>query len=128
MPPKLRPCKYAECNNSFLQYNSLTQFCSPQCKKASGKFKAPNKVSEKRKEENKLYSALRADFLSLPENQICPITGLPTTDIHHKKGRIGKLLTDTRFWIALSREGHDFVEANPQWAYENGYSLKRNKK
>jgi len=48
-----------------------------------------------------------------------------TTDIHHKKGRIGKLYLDITFWIALSREGHCMVEENPEWAKENGYSLDR---
>jgi len=48
-----------------------------------------------------------------------------TTDIHHKKGRIGKLYLETTFWIALSREGHRMVEENPEWAKEQGYSLDR---
>jgi len=83
------------------------------------------KVSDKRKIENAKYSVLRIEFLGKKENQICPITGWPTTDIHHKKGRIGDLFLDTRYWIALSREGHQHVEDNPQWAKENGYSLDR---
>jgi len=128
MPPKLKECKNPECKNTFLLYNSLKPYCSTKCEKACKKRTPLKKVSEKRKKENILYSELRIDFLSLPENQICPITGQPTTDIHHKKGRIGKLLTDTNYWIALSREGHEFVESNPEWAYENGYSLKRNQK
>lgn len=83
------------------------------------------KVSEKRKIENLKYSAQRIVFLGKPENKICPITKQPTTDIHHKKGRIGDLLLDERYWVALSREGHKFVEENPEWAKENGYSLNR---
>lgn len=83
------------------------------------------KVSKKRQIENAKYSVLRIEFLGKPENQICPITKQPTTDIHHKKGRVGSLFLDTRYWVALSREGHKFVEENPEWAKENGYSLNR---
>jgi len=84
-----------------------------------------SKVSKKRKIEQLQYSVLRTEFLSKKENQICPITKKQTTDIHHKKGRIGDLLLDTKYWVALSREGHKYVEDNPIWAKENGYSLSR---
>lgn len=87
-------------------------------------YKIP-KVSDKRKVDNAKYLVLRIEFLGKPENQKCPITGKPTTDVHHSKGRIGSLLLDTRYWIALSREGHKQVEENPDWAKENGYSLDR---
>ena len=82
-------------------------------------------VSAKQSKRLKEYNKLRLEFLSKPENQICPITGGKTTEIHHKKGRIGKLLNDTRYWIALSRDGHLEVEFRPTWAKENGYSLNR---
>ena len=83
------------------------------------------KVSKKRQIKNLQYSVLRTEFLGKKENQICPITGKPTTDIHHKKGRVGELFLDTKYWVALSREGHRFVEENPEWAKEKGYSLNR---
>ena len=83
------------------------------------------KVSKKRQIQNLQYSVLRTEFLGKKENQICPITGNPTTDIHHKKGRVGELFLDTKYWVALSREGHRFVEENPEWAKEKGYSLNR---
>lgn len=108
-------------------------YCSAACKFKYAKpiniklkaMKPIPKVSDKRKVENAKYSVLRIEFLGKKENQICPITGWPTTDIHHKKGRIGELFLDTRYWIALSREGHQHVEDNPEWAKENGYSLDR---
>jgi len=71
------------------------------------------------------YSVLRTEFLAKKENQICPITKQPTTDIHHKRGRVGSLYLDTKHWIALSREGHKFVEENPEWSKQNGYSENR---
>lgn len=107
------PFKYGLCQQCYYEF-AKTQ---PR--------KQINKYSDKRKKQNIEYLTLRKKFLEQPENKICPITNKPTTDIHHKKGRIGKLLTDTSQWIALSREGHKFVEENPQWAKENKYSLNR---
>ena len=91
----------------------------------TNKPKRINQKSKKRIDQEKIYTQLRKAFLNKKENKICPITKKPTTDIHHKKGRIGDLLLDTKYWVALSREGHKKVEENPLWAKENGYSLSR---
>ena len=119
--------KYGLCPDCFkLWYNENKNIESKSNNKTEIKrTKRIKPISDKRKEENKIYSKLRIDFLSQPQNKKCPITGKPTTDIHHMKGRIGKLLNDTTYWIALSREGHRYVEDNPKWAKENGYTLHR---
>ena len=87
--------------------------------------KAIPKRSKKKIVEDLQYSVLRKEFLGKPENRICPITGEEATTIHHKKGRLGDLYLDTRYWIALSMRGHETVENSPQWAKEMGYSLSR---
>lgn len=79
--------------------------------------------SKKMQKDMILYGKLRKQFLK--DNPICPITGEKTTDVHHKKGRLGKLLLDTKFWLAVSRKGHKRIEENPEWAKEMGYSLSR---
>lgn len=130
MRSKTKQCK---CGAEFQPYNSFQKFCSSACKFKYGPpvnlklkpMKPIPKVSKKRQIKNLQYSVLRTEFLGKKENQICPITGKPTTDIHHKKGRVGELFLDTKYWVALSREGHRFVEENPEWAKENGYSLNR---
>ncbi|MDR4892241.1 MULTISPECIES: hypothetical protein [unclassified Chryseobacterium] len=94
------------------------------------------KVSKKRAVENAKYTVNRLEFLGKPENRICPVTGQETTDIHHKMGRVGfadqwarinnvPLLLDIRFWLAVSRDGHNKIEMNPEWAKEMEYSLNR---
>jgi hypothetical protein len=91
-------------------------------------FESPEpikKVSDKRKSENKEYTKLRKLFLA--EYTICQVKGckeLPT-EVHHKKGRIGKLLTDTRYFLGVCRECHSKIELEPTWAKENNYSLNR---
>jgi hypothetical protein len=131
MKPKTE--KQCKCGTVFKVYKTTDKYCSYDCQKKYGKpanlqlkplYKIPQK-SKKRIIEEAKYSVLRIEFLSKIENKICPITQKPTTDIHHKKGRLGSLLLDTRYWVALSREGHRFVEENPIWAKENGYSLNR---
>lgn len=129
----LKKCKNKDCGIEFKQFNSFQKFCSAACKFKYGpkvnlklkSFKPINKVSDKRKIENLKYSVLRIEFLSKPENRICPVTGWEATEIHHKKGRVGDLFLDTNFWLAVSREGHTHIEENPEWAKENGYSLNR---
>lgn len=136
--------KICECGNHFIQYNSLKKYCCVQCEikykphSQNLKQKTPiRKVSVKQDKLNKIYSKLRIEFLSLPENQICPITKQQTTDVHHMMKRIGfaddwarenniPLIIDVRFFLAVSREGHDKIENNPEWAYENGFSIRRN--
>lgn len=127
------------CNQKFVPTIFLQKFCHDkdcqtakleyQTKKLAGSKSKPKKsiapVSEKRKIENLKYQAQRIVFLGKPENKICPITKKPTTDVHHSKGRVGSLFLDERYWIALSREGHKYVEENPEWAKMNGLSLSR---
>lgn len=137
--------KICECGNHFIQYNSLKKYCSTKCEikykphSQNLKQKTPiRKVSVKQDKLNKIYSKLRIEFLSLPENQICPITKQKTTDVHHIMKRIGfaddwarenniPLIIDVRFFLAVSREGHEKIENNPEWAYENGFSIRKNK-
>lgn len=81
--------------------------------------------SKKRIIEELQYNADVKVFLGKPENQICPVTGEKTTEVHHKRGRIGALLLDQRFWLAVSRKGHQRIENEPEWAKEMGFSQSR---
>ena len=122
------------CNCKRLIYSKKKcQSCywSDNKKKNEGKqktikeFKPIPKISQKRKIENAKYIVLRIEFLGKKENSICPVTGEKTTEIHHKKGRVGSLFLDIRYWLAVSREGHKKIEENPEWAKKEGYSLSR---
>ena len=130
------------CRDKFDVSYFLQKFCEvhEDCIKASNEYKNNKyrqnsevkkkptsiaRVSKKRQIEELKYKVLRIEFLGKKENRICPIFRTETTDIHHKKGRVGSLYLDTKYWVALSREGHKLVEENPDWAKENGYSLNR---
>ncbi len=113
------------------------RFRSTKWKKSEPKeIKPIPKFSKKREKENREYTIKRLQFLAQPENLRCPITKEKATDIHHKMGRIGyadewarqeniPLLLDVRFWLAVSRKGHQMIEENPEWAKENNYSIDR---
>lgn len=90
--------------------------------KQKSKPKKIKPLSDKRAAQNKEYLALIKVFL---EGKRCPITGEKATEVHHMKGRIGDLLTDVKYFLAVSKEGHRRIEENPEWAKEMGYSLNR---
>ena len=78
------------------------------------------KVSVKRSKENLEYLRERMKFLN---DKICPITGNSATEIHHINGRSNKRLLDKKYWLAVTREGHNKIHANPIWARENNYLI-----
>jgi hypothetical protein len=131
MKKHTKNCANTACGKEFHPYTTIDKYCSAPCfllcfkEKPKKEQKAIPKVSKKKTIEILRYSVLRQEFLGKPENQICPVTGNQTTDVHHKKGRVGELFLDTSFWIALSRQGHQYVEEHPEWAKEKGYSLSR---
>jgi hypothetical protein len=110
------------------------------------------KVSSKRAKQNAEYSKRRKAFLEahpycqwflnhhgISEKEAGPLgvveimTGfngriikIPlSTEIHHKRGRFGSRLNAEEFWMAVSREGHNWIHNNPKEAYERGYLLRR---
>lgn len=130
MKPQQKEKACSECNTPFKLFKSTDKFCSWECKKKHIKpnlklkplYKIPQK-SKKRQIEDVQYMALRKVFLEKPENRTCPITGQPTTEVHHKysgKDR-GKYYLDVSTWMAISRDGHNWIHDNPKEAREKGY-------
>lgn len=128
MRSKTKQCK---CGTEFLPYNSIQKFCSYACQFKFGKpvnlklkpMKPIPKVSKKRQVQNLQYSVLRTEFLGKKENQVCPITKQQTIEVHHLycgKDR-AKYYLDVSTWLAVSREGHNWIHDNPKEARELGY-------
>ena len=87
-----------------------------------GNRKPIRKVSKSMEAKLKIYSSLKKEFMLLPENKYCPVfKNKPATQVHHSKGRIGSLLLNTEFWIAVSSEGHKFIHENDSWARRKGF-------
>ena len=119
--------QYAE-RSGMKVYFSKFGLGTSGCKCFYNWFEMPEpikKVSDKRKTENKDYTKVRKVFLeSLIFCQVKGCKGL-ATEVHHKKGRIGKLLTDISYFLGVCRECHNKIELEPKWGKENGYSLNR---
>lgn len=63
-------------------------------------------------------------YVMLP-NYTKPILVPLATEIHHRRGRVGSLLTDERYFLAVSHRGHLWIHNNPGQAYDQGFMLFR---
>ncbi len=81
-----------------------------------------NAISTTRRRSLNAYAKAARAWKAQPENRACRFPGCrrPATDIHHTRGRIGSLLTDTRFWVPVCRSHHDWIGANPASARDLG--------
>ena len=84
--------------------------------------------SPKRSKEERLYAGKRIIFLDkFPICQVhLPHCSTESTDVHHRMGRVGELLLKEEFWLSTCRQCHNYIELNPAWAIEKGFSLLRN--
>lgn len=102
---------------------------SADSKKPTSHHKQPiPRRSRKRAAQERNYLTLRKDFLLSSQHCQAQLPGICThiaTDVHHKRGRIGSLLTDTAHWLAVCRPCHQWIETNPKEAKETGFSENR---
>lgn len=80
-------------------------------------------MSKKRKEESPEYLKLKAELLA--KNPLCawglaqiPPRKIKAVEIHHQRGRDAALYLDTRFFMGVCREGHEWIEVNRNKARE----------
>jgi hypothetical protein len=157
MEVKPKKCRADGCDNEFIPRKSFDKYCCYDCAKPYIKplerqpieRKTPIKakrtriqrtpvkaVSTKQKKLLAKYHRIRLAFLNRPENKVCPVTKQPTTEVHHKQGRVGyadefardndiPLLLDERFFLGVSRSGHRWIEEHPEQAKERGWSVNR---
>jgi hypothetical protein len=98
--------------------------CEKLLVEPKAKTKAIKKRSDSGKRDDLIYKALRLKFLR--ENPRCSVyPELKASEVHHKKGRVGKNYLDVSTWLAVSRKAHQEIEENPDWAKSKGYSLSR---
>lgn len=103
------------------------EYQSGKMAKTSAPKKPINKVSDKRKVENIIYTSNRIKFLMRPENKICFIDECrnPATTIEHSAGRLGfyddwardnniSLYLDQRFWKPCCHAHNLELENNPE--------------
>ena len=80
-------------------------------------------ISNKRRTQLRDYYILRKDFLR--QNPVCEICKRNKPwDVHHQKGRNGRLLLNDFYWLAVCRGCHDLIHEHPAWAREQGYIIR----
>lgn len=88
------------------------------------------KMSEKQQARMKEYIRVRLEFLGKPENKWCAVCKCLnkedkshkinlSSEVHHKRGRAGDLLCDTRFFIATCRACRRVPHDRIAWARDN---------
>lgn len=73
----------------------------------------------------KEYRKLRKEYLAAYPMCQHPECVRAATEVHHAKGRTGKLLTDVRHFRGLCHEHHVWVELHPDEAKKLGLSASR---
>lgn len=82
------------------------------------------KVSKSQSRRLREYYAVRNAYLA--EHPACAICLLldqvpaPAVEVHHTRGRAGRLLADARFFAPSCRKCRDVPHDNPRWAREVG--------
>ena len=96
--------------------------------------KPMKKVSDVQSKLLSMYAPLKKKFL---HGRWCGMHGRPCipTDIHHTAGREGMAddgvtprLLDVTHWLAVCRQGHDWITEHSKEAIEQGYSESRTAK
>jgi len=83
-------------------------------------------VKPKRQQQAELYETVTKPQW-LEEHPSCEICGtMYCVTVHHKKGRLGDLLNNTKFFMTICAKHHDSIHRNVKESYEKGWMLKRN--
>ena len=123
---KSNPKACKECWLKIKAQESLSQTEGiKEPKKSKGRSYRIKSVSDKKLVELKEYRKKRDAFMRA--NKVCqfPECKELATDLHHAKGRVGALLTDERYFKALCRSHHRWIEENPTDAKSMGLSASR---
>lgn len=81
-------------------------------------------VSSKQQKRLTEYNKVATEYKK--SNPICERCLIAeTSDIHHRKGRVGELLSDSKWFMAVCRPCHNWIEVHPEESRRLGYSLSR---
>lgn len=85
------------------------------------------KVSKKQSANLRQYKKVRESYLEYNHDCEAKLSdcSYEATEIHHKKGRIGNLLQDDTYFLAVCRNCHRWIEEHPKESKELGFSKSR---
>jgi hypothetical protein len=113
-----------KCSNNHYVSGDVCPICEERLKPEKVKSKGLNQVSVKRSKELAEYTNKKKKFLEV--NQRCAVfPKLMAIDIHHIRGKIGSRFLDEKYWLGVSREGHNWIHENEEEASKKGWYLSR---
>lgn len=101
--------------------------------------KGINAVAPRKRGELNLYRKEAKEFLAhYPLCQACPVlvgaeiypapAGAlcqnPTSEVHHKAGRVGNMLRNQAYWLAVCRDCHNWIHGNGKTAEALGLIIR----
>jgi hypothetical protein len=112
------------CSNNHYVSGDICKLCSVRIKPEKVKPQGINKVSKNKANELAEYTIKKKKFLEV--NSRCAVfPKLMAVDIHHIRGKIGSRFLDERYWLAVSRDGHNWIHENEEEASKKGWYLSR---
>ncbi len=126
-----KDCNYPVFSHGFCRLHQRfnPKFKFPEFKKSPIKktFNKISPVSDKRLEEMKEYRIVRDAFMITHPICQAKVEGCTyySCDNHHRKGKEGKLLCDVKWFMAVCRHCHNWIDANPNKAREKGFIVNR---
>jgi hypothetical protein len=112
------------CSKNHYVSGDICKLCEIRIKPEKEKITSIKKVSNKRAKELPEYSAKKKKFLE--ENPRCVVFPKQTAiDIHHVRGKIGSRFLDEKYWLQVSRDGHNWIHDNEEEASKQGWYLSR---
>lgn len=120
-----------DCGSDKIEANGRCASCAHALRRAerqASKVKIVSKikpVAPKRAGQLQEYSKLRKEYLAL--YPVCEVEEcqVPSTEVHHQRGKEGDRLLDTNYFMAVCREHHQYYTTNSAEAFEKGISIKR---
>ena len=124
--PKLKKCAGCSQLKHIWKSHKKDKYCK-ECWYTIEKPKSISPVSAKRRVEMDEYSKRRLAFLALHQACQAKLVGCtgPSTDVHHKAGRVGDNYLNMNTWLAVCRDCHTYIETHPEEAKELGLSESR---
>jgi hypothetical protein len=116
------------CNNpACSNYQRYARYCG-HLNYSIPKVKEVNKVSDNQKETLKEYKKVRSAYLKEHPTCQAQLEGCKgkATEIHHKLGKHSKAdYLDSKYYLAVCRQCHSTIEANPLFSKQQGFSISR---
>lgn len=117
-----KTCIKEGCNNPRFGkgYCKNHQYLRTDLKEKKAPRKRIKPISESLSLKLKEYRIVRDIFMK--DNPNCECCGMPSQDLHHKKGR-GKNLSELKYFMSVCRKCHNYIHENPKRSRELLYLL-----